>query len=266
MKYWIRRVVKPFVKDFNYRKICEIGASYGSATDMICGETGVSVEIIDPCLDADLSHKYKSEPRIKVYRGLSLDVLPRMTEKFDCFLIDGDHNWYTVYHELQTIQQRGLLADGGTIFFHDIGWPYGRRDMYYQPQSIPQTFLRPYARAGIVYGQSGLSSSEGANAEFCNAEQEGGPRNGVLTAIEDFMIEKHGGYVLFCFWDECGLGVLVKEKALRPRAVLKWRLISILYNSFGRPKAFLKHRFPSVHRLLRNTLRRRDAAQAALTK
>jgi hypothetical protein len=26
------------------------------------------------------------------------------------------------------------------IFFHDVGRPYGRRDMYYQPETVPPEF------------------------------------------------------------------------------------------------------------------------------
>ena len=56
---------------------------------------------------------------------------PKIKTTFDCIIIDGDHNWYTVFNELTIIEKRNLLKEGGTIFFHDIAWPYGRRDMYY---------------------------------------------------------------------------------------------------------------------------------------
>jgi hypothetical protein len=42
-----------------------------------------------------------------------------------------------------------------------------------------------------------------------NAIYEGGPRNGVLTAVEDFL-QSHAGYTFFSFQREWGLGVLVR--------------------------------------------------------
>jgi hypothetical protein len=36
------------------------------------------------------------------------------------------------------------------VFFHDVGWPYERRDMYYQPDTIPVDFLQKYERKGII--------------------------------------------------------------------------------------------------------------------
>jgi hypothetical protein len=83
-------------------------------------------------------------------KGLSLDELVRQTTPFDCILIDGDHNWYTVYHELKMIEQKHLLSPGGAILLHDVIWPYARRDMYYQPEKIPAEFRHPHAKRGIL--------------------------------------------------------------------------------------------------------------------
>src|ERR1039457_6819312 len=89
--------------------------------------------------------------------GISLEVLPELSDAFDCVLIDGDHNWYTVFHELNVISDRDLLKPGGMVFFHDVEWPYGRRDMYFQPETIPQKYRHSCAQKGIVEGQSELS-------------------------------------------------------------------------------------------------------------
>jgi hypothetical protein len=59
-------------------------------------------------------------------------------------------------------------------FLHDVGWPYGRRDMHYRPELIPPEFVHPYAAKAMVIGQSRLSDAGGCNAEFFNALDEGG--------------------------------------------------------------------------------------------
>ena len=197
MKYWINKVIHRYCKDFCYESLCEIGASLGGATDKLLKVEGMKVTVIDPCLDADLCAKYSNEKRITLCQGLSLEVIPKLSETFDCILIDGDHNWFTVFNELKEIESRGLLKDGGTIFFHDVGWPYGRRDLYYQPETIPASFRQPYAKNGIIYGESRLSCNGGQNRTFYNAEMEGGEKNGVLTAIEDFLKQAQDDYTWF---------------------------------------------------------------------
>lgn len=204
------KVVKPYIVESGYRRICEIGSNLGENSDKLLELPFVELTLIDPCIDLDLSAKYKDTKKVCVERGISLEVLPRLSQQFDCILIDGDHNWYTVYHELKVIHERGLLKEGGTIFLHDVGWPYGRRDMYYQPALIPAEFAQPSERKGLVYGDPNLSDTSKFNAHLCNAVREGGPRNGVLTAVEDFVKDNAPTYEFFYFREENGLGVLLK--------------------------------------------------------
>ncbi len=46
--------------------------------------------------------------------------------------------------------------DAGTplpvLILHDVGWPYGRRDLYYTPETIPEEFRQPYEQAGMLPG------------------------------------------------------------------------------------------------------------------
>lgn len=212
MHFFASKFIKPFICQNRYRRICEIGASTGENTGKILEMAGVSLTIIDPCLDADLISRYGGDQRVALHKGISLDVLTELSEPFDCFLIDGDHNWYTVYNELRIIEERGLLKDGGAIFFHDVCWPYARRDMYYQPELIPREFIRPYQQKGIIRGRGELSSESEFNAKHYNAVSEDGPRNGVLTAIEDFLKEHEDDFRFFRIKVEFGLGVLFKKK------------------------------------------------------
>ena len=113
--------------------------------------------------------------RYVFHEALSLDVLPTL-EPMDAALIDGDHNWYTVYNELR------LLADGArragaplpVMIMHDVLWPYGRRDLYYAPEQIPEEFRQPYAQKGMRPGGKKLLERGGLNPTMCNALEEGG--------------------------------------------------------------------------------------------
>ena len=75
------------------------------------------------------------------------------------------------------------------LILHDVCWPYGRRDLYYVPERIPAEFRQPYRWAGMRPGQSELVGNAGMNRDMANAEHEGGPRNGVMTAVDDFVAE-----------------------------------------------------------------------------
>ena len=154
-----------------------------------------------------------------------MEILPKLNETFDCIFIDGDHNWYTVYSELKTIEERGLLAANGGILFHDVGWPYGRRDMYYVPESIPQEFRHAYAQKGISGNKSELSQTGGFNTNLNNAVFEGGQRNGVLTAIKDFIKFSKNKYGLLIANQQHGLGILIHLGDEKTSHIFrKWRI------------------------------------------
>jgi hypothetical protein len=107
----------------------------------------------------------------------------------DVIIIDGDHNYYTLSRELQLIQERWPGAEMPLLMMHDVSWPLARRDAYEDAERIPKEHRQPLARGvGLVPGDAGVNH---AGLRFvCVAEREGGPRNGVLTAIEDFVADQ----------------------------------------------------------------------------
>src|SRR2546423_9773540 len=145
-----------------------------------------------------------------MHSGLSLDVLPQLPPA-EVALVDGDHNWYTVFNELRLLQRTARLAGrpAPVVLCHDAGWPYARRDQYCDPETIPAEFRQPWARGGIVRGRSELAGDDGLNPAFCNALYEGGPKNGVLTAVEDFAEAAGEPIAVSINGDQYGLAVLV---------------------------------------------------------
>jgi cephalosporin hydroxylase len=185
--------IAPVLHAAQARRVVEIGAWRGETTERMLDDLGPEAEldVIDPEPAFDpAGHEDKFPGRYRFHRALSLDVIPTLGP-VDAALIDGDHNWYTVYNELR------LLAEGarrhGTclpvLILHDVLWPYGRRDLYYAPEQIPAEFRQPWARAGMNLGVKRLHPYTGLNPTMCNAEEEGGPRNGVMTGLEDFLAE-----------------------------------------------------------------------------
>jgi SAM-dependent methyltransferase len=207
--YFADKITIPLLREEGKRSVLEIGSSFGNSIRPILELGDVIVSIIDPCIDADLFREFGD--RITLHKGLSLDVLPHLEAAYDCIFIDGDHNWYTVFNELRLIEERRLLNTDGLIFLHDIGWPYGRRDMYYQPETIPADFRNPYAKQGMSKGRSRLVDSGGFNAGHYNALDEFGEKNGVLTAVEDYLRQSKEDFYFIKDPREYGFGVLMKK-------------------------------------------------------
>jgi hypothetical protein len=198
-------------------QVVEIGADAGGMSRMLaeyCNRHGGELTSVDPAPAPHFQNWISLNPQVRQLPVPSLDAFAEL-EHIDAWVIDGDHNWYTVYHELFGVEKtcrrdgRPLLA-----FLHDVAWPCGRRDMYYAPERIPHAYRHPYSRDnGVTLGNPELLENRGfrGRSDFAWAEHEGGPRNGVLTAIEDFMAARYREGREFGFAEipgVMGLGVL----------------------------------------------------------
>lgn len=188
-RFW-DKVVRPLLETARPGAVIEIGAWRGAHTRLLaefCRSAGITLHVVDPAPRFEPSEIGTGADGFVFHRKPSLEVLPDL-EPSDFALIDGDHNWYTVFHELEALRRTAQSAGRPTplVLCHDAGWPYGRRDGYYDPDAIPPEHRQPWERAGILPGRERLAPGRGINPDFANAKREGGPRNGVMTAIEDF--------------------------------------------------------------------------------
>lgn len=187
-------VIRPLLAARRPRAIVEIGSESGKMTRRLielASQIDAVVHAIDPAVGFDAKTWEKEHADRFVMHALpSLVALPSI-EVMDVVLIDGDHNWYTVINELRLVEQRAreLGQPQPLVLLHDVAWPYGRRDLYYDPKMIPEEHRQPFARKGISPTSKTLLDEGGYNAHLCNAIAEGGPKNGVLTAVEDYLQE-----------------------------------------------------------------------------
>ena len=208
-------ITEPALAAIQPKTIVEIGSHEGISTKSImafCAKHDAVVHVIDPAPDYDVSvweREYGN--RMVFHRALSLDVIPKL-ERFDAIFVDGDHNWYTVTRELKAIEDRSKEVGQPypLTILHDIGWPYGRRDLYYNPTTIPEAFRHPFANRGLRPGVPGLVE-RGFNDHQNNAVQEGTSRNGVLTAVEDYLKETKEKLQFIQVPGFYGLGILFPE-------------------------------------------------------
>jgi len=212
---------RPIIEEIHANYIVEIGSDSGINTNNIleyCVENDAHMTAIDPVPKFDIE-KFKLEygDKFEIYTELSLSILPTL-EDYDVIIIDGDHNWYTVYNELKTIEKSFENKKFPLIFLHDVGWPYARRDLYYNPENIPEIYRQPYKKLGIYPGQSDLKENGGMNTSLYNSIYENTPKNGVLTAVEDFIKESDLEFNFYLIQVYHGVGILYpKNKKLESR-------------------------------------------------
>jgi hypothetical protein len=169
--------------------VTEIGAYAGDLTgdlaDWAEGRGG-QVVAIDPFPQPALSDLAEQRESVELIREPSEEALVQ-APRTDAVVIDGDHNYYTVSRELRTIADCFADETLPLLLLHDVRWPHARRDAYYSPESIPSGERHEYANGAVFPGVSQLV--EGGLRYRDVATHEGGPGNGVLTALEDFLAE-----------------------------------------------------------------------------
>ncbi len=211
-------VIKPILDSAKPRRLIEIGTDTGRHSRYLVSWAKANearLDLVDPEPDFDMSQFCARNPdTVFAHHRPSLDVLHDLLPA-DVVLIDGDHNWYTVYHELQTLYgpQGPVDASAPITICHDVEWPYGRRDLYYKPDRIPKAFRQEARIGGVAPREKGLSP-EGHNANLCHAVHEGGPRNGVRTAIEDFVATRAADFRIVWLPLLFGLAVIVPRARL----------------------------------------------------
>jgi hypothetical protein len=173
---------------------------------------GAELVTIEPVPAEAVIELAKTAKHFHLFVDKSLPHLLAHGCRSEFVVIDGDHNWFTVYNELTLVARSWEERHAtGTIVLHDVGWPSGRRDSYCDPAAIPPEALHPYSFAqGVTVGEPGLiDGGFRGEGSFAWALREGGPCNGVLTAIEDF-ISDNPGWSFRTVSAVFGLGVLTR--------------------------------------------------------
>lgn len=177
------------------RSVVEVGAYGGDLTSVLAAwasGSGARVIAVDPSPQPALVELAETDPHVELVEEKSLDVLGGMGDA-DAVILDGDHNYFTVLHELRLLAEAAGGEGFPLVLMHDVCWPHGRRDDYFDTTQLPADAVHETIgpRGGIVPGDQGMV--EGSGLPYArSATVEGGPRNGVLTAAEDFVAESAG--------------------------------------------------------------------------
>lgn len=207
-------ITLPILEVVNARVVAEIGAEHGGNSKLLhewLKQKNGKLISIDCCpSQAFLDWLPTVSDVVEHNPNESLNAI-RDTLNVDAWFVDGDHNWYTVYHELMQLhelhekQGKPLL-----VFLHDVAWPWARRDLYYSPNRIPPAFCHSHTyEAGVTLDNPGvIEGGFRSHGAYAIALQEGGAKNGVLTAIDDFRQQYPERYCFASIPAIFGLGVL----------------------------------------------------------
>lgn len=256
-RFW-GTLIEPILEALKPAVIVEIGSDKGQNTRKLltyCHENDSVLHVIDPSPDYPVK-KWKKlyGKRAHFHQETSLEGIKKIGQ-CDMLLIDGDHNWYTVYHELSLIVERSSAPEKiPVILLHDIGWPYGRRDMYYDPATIPEEYLKRHAKMGLRLNRNALSEEGGLNRHLHNATEEKGLQNGVLSGVEDFLHKCPIEFSWFPIAGLHGLGILISSARLKANPSLKK-----LKNTLRLSPALSKHLEAVEQARLEEVLNHRDS-------
>ena len=230
-RFW-KYITLPLLQAQKPKVVVEIGSQYGCGTKLLCKfccENNAAMHTIDPDPQFNQTDFQRVlGNRFFIHKAMSLEILPTI-HNMDVVFVDGDHNWYTVYNELKLISEQSQQDKHPfpVLLMHDVCWPYGRRDLYYNPETIPPEFRNKYEQRGVLPEKKDLSDF-GLNSHLFNAAMEGGKQNGVLTAIEDFI--KGADEVMHFYTIPAfnGYGILISESRLNQCDELPKFLLDII--------------------------------------
>ncbi len=185
----VSEIMTPCLDAAGVKTLMEIGSFRGELTEELlkwAEGSGCDVSTVEPLPPADLLDLKARRPELELIEDTGTGALEGLAELPDAIIIDGDHNYYTLAQELNKIAEKAGDSPLPFLLFHDVGWPHERRDTYYAPDRIPAEERQPLGHnCTIEPGNPGLS--EGGLPYEWAADHEGGPKNGVVTAIEDFI-------------------------------------------------------------------------------
>jgi Methyltransferase domain len=192
-----RDLIRSCLETADVGSLVEIGSETGAATrELYAFLEGREGEMwtVEPVPTLELEELHRGEERFHLVRGYSPEALEAVGPA-DAWIIDGDHNYWTVSRELEFVDSSAHRAGRpALILLHDVAWPCARCDMYYAPERLPAEAVHPHSmELGRVPDSSeAVPGGFRGDGSFAVALHEGGPRNGVLTAVEDFLAEHEG--------------------------------------------------------------------------
>ncbi|NCC02966.1 MAG: class I SAM-dependent methyltransferase [Proteobacteria bacterium] len=211
----------PLLEALAPKTLCEIGSELGGHTLFLadyCRRKQAKLLICDP----NPAEKPELADVVEVHKKKSLDFL-KNAPVLDVVFVDGDHHYEVVLKELEALAK--IEREGGKrpfLFVHDVGWPCGRRDFYCDPSDVTAPHPHSFELGLSSFSVKAIEGGASAGGYYHKALESGGSRNGILTAVEDF-VAAHPDWRFHTTFIVNGLAMLWRDEDLddRQKAVLK---------------------------------------------
>lgn len=215
--------------------VVEVGVESGAVSGEYVRLGAQKVYAVDPSCTPEVLARLAEEDGVELVEEPSpgaLDALPVA----DLYVLDGDHNYATVHGEMTWILDR---APDAVVVLHDVLWPCGRRDFYYQPSELSESQRHADSDDGPTVWHDDLTPGGFVGlGSFTCAVEAGGEENGVLTAVEDAVAASADGWDLHVVPAVFGLGIVIRSDhpaaASLRRGLAPWtgsRLLGALENN-----------------------------------
>ena len=123
-------VVFPLLDLVGAQSVVEVGAAAGSFTAELLewSDAGrVQITAVDSAPTPELRALAARDARLRLVEAMSVEALPKL-DPSDVYVLDGDHNYFTVSEELRLIADRAHERwSFPLVLLHDVCWPWGRR-------------------------------------------------------------------------------------------------------------------------------------------
>lgn len=204
-------LIKDLIMSVSPKSICEIGSDLGATTRLLsdyCYENSCTLHSVDPAFDKT---ERKSQ-LVYTYKMTSFEYL-KNNQASQVYFIDGDHNFHTVFNELNLIKSSLIRNEEVVVFLHDVGWPCAYIDMYYDCSSIPEELRSLSHKNSIVKILKDEYSQvyEGLPMDQVSVVSPSSESSGVLSAVMEFL-KKDMSSEFFKIPSIYGFGVLILNK------------------------------------------------------
>jgi glycosyltransferase involved in cell wall biosynthesis len=212
-------IILPLIKVIQAKRIVQIGGSkLGQLTEKLLpiveAAKGELIRIDPHAYDPLLKKLIDTSPNAKLFFDFTKNVLPSLPAA-DLYIINSDPNYYTIKEELENLwKHQNKASHSFFAVIHGTGWPFARRDGYTNPDLIPKNYLHAHTwTEGIVPDDPGTGPLGFRLPAIAFAKQEGGPSNGILIAIHEFMKDKKECLNFIHLPGFFGLGFLYSRQA-----------------------------------------------------
>jgi hypothetical protein len=189
--------------------VVEVGVESGKASELYTSLGASAVYCIEPHPTAEIRASLAANKVLHLIEGPSPEALADLPTA-DLYVLDGDHNYVVVRQELEWILAH---APNAVVVLHDLLWPCARRDLYYEPSHLSAEIKHPASDDGPTVWHDALTPAGlvGLGA-YTTSVHAGGERNGVLTAVEDAIVQSEDERWRFALIPAVfGMGVLIRE-------------------------------------------------------